>query len=78
MSKHFRPWKITQPQLLPPSAQDFVAEDHLSRLIVALLRERLDFSEITGNYTSGRGQLPFCPDVMTALLLNGYASGLYS
>jgi hypothetical protein len=24
MSKHFRPWKIDQPQLLPPSVQDFV------------------------------------------------------
>ena len=35
MSKEFHRWKIDEPQLLPPSVQDYVAEDHLSRLIVA-------------------------------------------
>ncbi len=78
MSKHFRPWKIDQPQLLPPSVQDFVPEDHLSRFIVALVRESLDLSEITASYTSALGQPPFDPHMMTALLLNGYASGIYS
>jgi hypothetical protein len=29
MSKYFRPWKIDQPQLLPPSVQDFVPRDYL-------------------------------------------------
>jgi hypothetical protein len=29
MSKHFRPLKIDQTQLLPPSIGDFVPEDHL-------------------------------------------------
>ncbi len=78
MSKHFRPWKIDQPQLLPPSVQDFVPDDHLSRFIVALVRESLDLSEITSAYTSALGQPPFDPRMMTALLLNGYASGIYS
>jgi len=78
MSKHFRPWKIDQPQLLPPSVQDFVAEDHLSRFIVALVRESLDLSAIAGSYTSGLGQPPFDPRLMTALLLHAYASGIYS
>ena len=78
MSKQFRPWKIDEPQLLPPSVQDYVAKDHVSRLIVALVRESLDLSEITGSYTSGLGQPPFDPRMMTALLLHGYASGIYS
>jgi transposase len=78
MSKHFRPWKINQAQLLPPSVQDFVPEDHLSRFIVALVTESLDLSAITASYTSGLGQPPFDPRMMTALLLNGYASGIYS
>jgi transposase len=78
MSKHFRPWKIDQTHLLPPSVQDYVPEDHLSRFIVALMRESLDLSAITGSYTSGLGQPPFDPAMMTALLLNGYASGIYS
>lgn len=78
MSKHFRAWKIDQSQLLPPSVQDFVPEDHLSRFIVALVTESLDLTAITASYTSGLGQPPFDPRMMTALLLNGYASGIYS
>jgi transposase len=78
MSKHFRPWKIDETHLLPPRVQDYVAEDHLSRLIVSLVRESLDLSEIAGRYTSGLGQPPFDPAMMTALLLHSYASGLYS
>jgi transposase len=78
MSKHFRPWKIDETQLLPPSVQDYVAKDHLSRLIVALAREELDLSAIADSYTSGLGQPPFDPRMMTALLLHGYASGIYS
>lgn len=78
MSKRFRLWKIDEAQLLPPSVQDYVPADHLSRLIVALVRESLDLSAISGSYRSGLGQPPFDPQMMTALLLNGYASGLYS
>jgi transposase len=35
-------------------------------------------SAIAASYTSGLGQPPFDPRMMTALLLNGYASGIYS
>lgn len=78
MSKEFRPWKIDEAQLLPPSVQDYVPKNHLSRLIVSLVREELDLSAISGSYTSVLGQPPFDPRMMTALLLHGYASGLYS
>ena len=78
MSKHFRPWNIDQTLLLPPSVQDFVPKDHVSRFIVGLVREILDLKEITGSYVSGLGQPPFDPRMMVALLLHGYASGLYS
>jgi transposase len=78
MSKYFRLWKIDETQLLPPSVQDYVPKDHLSRLIVVLVREELDLSVIAGSYKSALGQPPFDPRLMTALLLHGYASGLYS
>src|SRR5258705_1328277 len=78
MSKYFRPWNIDQTLLLPPNVQDFVPKDHVSRFIVALVRESLDLREITGSYVSGLGQPPFDPRMMVALLLHGYASGLYS
>ena len=78
MSKDFRRWKIDEAQLLPPSVQDYVPKDHLSRLIVALVREELDLSAISRSYRSVLGQPPFDPRLMTALLLHGYASGIYS
>jgi transposase len=78
MSKHFRPWKIDETHLLPPSIEDYVAKDHMSRLIVGLVRESLDLSEISSSYSSELGQPPFDPRMMTALLLHGYASGIYS
>jgi len=78
MGKEFRPWKIEEAQLLPPSVQDYVPKDHLSRLVLGLIREELDLSTIVSSYTSGLGQPPFDPRMMTALLLHGYASGIYS
>ena len=78
MSKQFRPWKIDEVQLLPPSVQDYVPSDHLARFVVGLVRESLDLKEIEGSYRSEVGQPPFDPRLMTALMLHGYASGLYS
>jgi transposase len=78
MSNQFRAWKIDDVQLLPPSVQDYVGADHLSRFIVALVRENLDLSAIVSSYRRGLGQPPFDPWMMTALLLHGYASGIYS
>lgn len=78
MSKHFRPWKIDEVLLLPPSVQDYVPKEHLARLIVALVRESLDLSGIAGSYAGALGQPPFDPRMMTALLLHAYASGIYS
>src|SRR5271167_1568917 len=78
MSKYFRPWNIDQTLLLPPNVQDFVPKGHVSRFIVELVRESLDLKEITCSYVSELGQPPFDPRMMTALLLHGYASGLYS
>ena len=78
MSKDFRPWKIDEVQLLPPSVQDYVPKDQLSRLIVSLVRDELDLSVIIGSYRSVLGQPPFDPRLMAALPLHGYASGIYS
>src|SRR6478609_4099387 len=78
MSRHFRPWKIDQTQLLPSAFVDYVPADHLAQFVVALAREHVDLSEIVASYKSGLGQPPFDPRMMTALLLYAYCSGLYS
>src|SRR5271154_1241860 len=78
MSKTFRPWTIDQPLLLPARVQDFVGEDHLARFVLALVLDHLDLREIEGAYGSERGQPPFDPAMMTALLLYAYCNGVYS
>jgi transposase len=78
MSKTFRVWKIDEPLLLPPTVGDFVAEDHLARVVLNLVRDDIDLAEITGSYGSERGQPPFDPTMMTALLLYSYCCGIYS
>src|SRR6266481_4690852 len=78
MSKTFRPWKIDEPLLLPPTVQDFVGADHVARFVLSLVREAVDLAKITGSYGSERGQPPFDPIMMTALLLYSYCCGIYS
>lgn len=78
MSKTFRAWKIDQPLLLPPMVEDFVSKDHLAPFLLRLVREELDLAKIIGTYGSERGQPPFDPTMMTALLLYGYCCGIYS
>jgi transposase len=78
MSKTFRPWKIDEPLLLPPLVQDFVAEDHLARFVLSLVRGEIDLDAITASYDSERGQPPFDPVMMTALLLYSYCCGIYA
>src|SRR5216683_2185586 len=67
MSKTFRPWKIDEPLLLPPTVQDFVGPDHVARFVLSLVREAVDLARITGTYGSERGQPPFDPIMMKAL-----------
>ena len=78
MSKTFRPWKIDEPLLLPPRVQDFVAKDHLARFVLELVREEIDLAAITASYDSERGQPPFDPVMMTAVLLYSYCCGIYA
>jgi transposase len=78
MSKTFRAWKIDQPLLLPLSVQDFVAKDHLARFVLALIVDDLDLIEIMAAYSNEKGQPPFNPHMMTALLLYAYCRGIYS
>jgi len=78
MSKTFRAWRLDEPLLLPPSVQDFVPRDHLSRFVVGLVRESLDLRAIYAGYSGEKGQPPYDPAMMVALLLYAYAVGLYS
>ena len=78
MSKRYRPWKIDEPMLLPATVQEFVEKDHLARFVLNLVVEEINLEEIERVYRVDRGQPPFDPAMMTALLLYGYCNGVYS
>ena len=77
MSNRYRPWKIDEPMLLPATVQEFVDMDHLARFVLSLVVEEIDLEEIEWVYRVDRGQPPFDPAMMTALLLYGYCNGIY-
>ena len=78
MSKRFRCWDPGQGLLLPPSVEDFVPPGHPARLVRDLVAEELDLSAVLSAYDSRRGQPPYHPVMMTALLLYAYSSGVFS
>lgn len=77
-SKRFRPWEPGQAWLLPPSLADFVPPEHPAHFVREVVREQLDLSAIFRSYESAKGQPPFHPTMMTALLLFAYTQGVYS
>src|SRR5579859_2412720 len=78
MSKRFRAWKIDEPLFLPARVGDFVGEDHLDHFVLSVVRDDVDLGKITCCYGGERGQPPFDPVMMTALLLYSYSCGIYA
>lgn len=77
--KTYRPYSPEQSFLLPPSPREWLAEGHLAYYVLDLVEE-LDLSEIEGavQKKDPRGERPYSPRMMTALLLYGYAIGVLS
>src|SRR5665213_1587604 len=78
MSKTFRLWDVDQAWLLPPSVHEFVPAGHLAHFVRDTVREGLDLSAIMDSYDVDRGQPPYHPAMMVALLLYGYSRGVYA
>ena len=78
MSKTFRAWDVEQRWLLPPSVDDLVPANHPAHLIRETVRGELDLSAILSGYEEERGQPPYHPAMMVALLLYAYSRGVYS
>ena len=78
MTKSFRPWRVNEAWLLPPSVQEFVPEGHAAHLVRDIVTEELDLAAILSSYTEPRGYPPYHPAMMVALLLYAYSRGVYS
>ena len=62
--------------LMPPSVEDWLSDDHLARFIVEVI-DGLDLTELTRQYT-GRGSKAHHPATLLAILVYGYATGIFS
>ena len=64
--------------LLPPSLMDWLPKGHLAYFLLDVV-EQLDLSNIYASYQGdGRGQPPYEPGMMSALLLYAYCTGVPS
>jgi transposase len=77
--KTYRPYSPEQSFLLPPSPREWLPEGHLAYYVLDLVEE-LDLGEIERELQrkDARGERPYSPRMMTALLLYGYAVGVFS
>jgi transposase len=77
--KTYRPYTPTQTFLLPPSPTEWLPEGHLVYFVLDLVAE-LDLGAIERALQArdARGERPYSPRMMTALLLYGYAVGVFS
>jgi len=77
--KNYRPYNPTQSYLLPPSPSEWLPEGHLVYFVLDLVAE-LDLREIERRLQAKdpRGERPYAPRMMVALMLYGYATGVFS
>ena len=76
MERVFRRWDVDQSNCFPPAFVDLVPPDHLIHFIRRVVAEDLDVSGIYAGFSSTKGQPPYHPGLMTALLLYGYSRGV--
>lgn len=77
--KQYRPHRLNQPYLFPPSAEEWLDHNHL----VFFVRDVLAGLDITAivraiQAKDPRGERPYDPLVMLGILLFGYCCGIYS
>jgi transposase len=77
--KTYRPYAPDQSYLLPPSPGEWLPKGHLAYFILDLVAD-LDLGEIERSLQAKdhRGERPYSPRMMMALLLYGYAAGVFS
>jgi transposase len=77
---NFRPTNWDQPSVLPASLDDWLPEVHLARYVVDVVKE-LDRSGALTDLVQAygrRGSKSYHPAVLLALLIYGYATGVFS
>lgn len=74
----FRPYDPDQMLLLPPSLKEWLSPSHLVYFVAELVEE-LDLDAILSSYGGpARGTVPYDPKMLTAVLVYGYCTGVFS
>ena len=73
---NFRPTDRKTAFLMPPSIEEWLPERHLARFIVEVI-EGLDLGTMSRSYR-GSGSASYHPTVLLAILVYGYATGVFS
>jgi transposase len=74
---NFRPFDRETAFLLPPSIDEWLPRKHLARFIVELIA-KFDLSSMIKSYRGSGGSEPYHPQVLLALIVYGYATGVFS
>lgn len=64
--------------LVPPSLDEWLPENHLSRFIAEIVETSLDLDRFYSSYRKVKGQPPYDPRLMVRVLLYGYCVGVRS
>jgi transposase len=77
-AKKFRRYDAAQSFLMPPSLDDWLAQDHEARFVAEVVDELLDLSSVYASYLEAAGAPPYDPRLMVKLLVYGYSTGVTS
>jgi transposase len=77
-AKTFGRYDQAQCFLLPPSLDDWLAEDDEARFVSEVVEDLLDLSAIYASYESATGAPPYDPKMMLKPLVYSYATGVTS
>lgn len=77
--KQYRTWNPDQSYLLPPSPREWLPESHLAYFILDVVAT-LDLTAVMRAVQAkdARGERPYAPGMMLALLIYGYCVGVFS
>jgi len=73
----FKPYDQSQTELIPPTADELIQENHLVRVVNAIL-ERLNLEPILRRYTKGGGASRYSPLLLLKVLVYGYLNNVCS
>ena len=78
VNKRFRAFEPAAVMLVPPSLDEWLPQNHLSRFIADIVETQLDLKKFYASYAKTKGQPPYDPRLMVRVLLYGYCVGVRS